>query len=317
MRRAIIGAALTLFGCCCILGQTAEAPTVFEVASVKLAPPPDGGRIRVGCSGGPGSTDPGLYSCFNADISQLVSQAYGLKTYQLSSYASGIFVRGDADRFNITAKVPPGATKDQLKLMLQSLLAERFKLKFHYDKKEMQVYDLVVAKGGPKMKESAPQPPAATVGAAFEPPPPPPPPPGGGRRMTVGADGFPDLPPARRGGSSMAMMNGRARWSASDVTVDQLVATLSSQVGRPITDSTGLKGKYDFTLTWVADNLGGRGGPGISAAADGGAPAAAEIEGGPTIFAAVQEQLGLRLEQKKGTVDMFVIDHVEKAPTEN
>jgi len=318
MTRAIAGTMLALFAGCGAYGQAADAPVAFEVASIKPAPPLGGGPVRIGCSGGPGSTDPGLYTCFNADISQLVVQAYGLKRYQLPSFAPAVFVGGDTARFNITAKVPPGATEEQLKGMLQNLLAERFKLRFHYEKKEMQVYDLVVAKGGLKMKESPPEPPPAppdgNTGKTAPPPAP-------VNRMARDADGFPILP-ARRGGTSMVAVPGRIRMRSSAVTVEQLVGALTGQVGRPVTDATGLTGKYDFTLTWGPDGMGAIGGRGASAAmpapAEGGAVAMApDSDPAPTIFAAIQEQLGLRLEQKKGTVDMFIIDHVEKTPTEN
>ena len=105
--------------------------------------------------------------------------------------------------------------------------------------------------------------------------------------------------------------------SASDSTVEQIVGILSNQLGRPVTDATGLKGKYDFTLTFTGDVPGGRG-PSMSVSMDGGpAPAPPPESDAPTIFAAVQQQLGLKLEAKKGDVDIFVIEHVEKNPTEN
>ena len=101
----------------------------------------------------------------------------------------------------------------------------------------------------------------------------------------------------------MYQMNGRARWASSETTMEDLVQGLSAFVGRPITDATGLKGKYDFTLSWVI-------GSGVEVAAS-------DNDAGPSLVEAVREQLGLKLEPKKGTVDVFVIDHVEKTPTEN
>jgi uncharacterized protein (TIGR03435 family) len=314
MTRTIAGTMLALAAGCRAYSQAADAPVAFEVASIKPAPPPGRGLVQIGCSGGPGSRDPGLYTCFNSDISQLVVQAYGLRRYQLPSFPSG----GDSAEFNITAKVPPGATEEQLKGMLQNLLAERFKLTFHYEKKEMQVYDLVVAKGGLKMKESPPEPPPAPPDGNTEKTAPPPAP---VTRMARDADGFLILP-TRRGGSSTVFSRGRLRMRSSAVTMKQLVGALTGQVGRPVTDATGLTGKYDFTLTWGPDGMGAIGTRGASAAmpapAEGGAVAIVpDSDPAPTIFAAIQEQLGLRLEQKKGTVDMFIIDHVEKTPTEN
>jgi uncharacterized protein (TIGR03435 family) len=99
--------------------------------------------------------------------------------------------------------------------------------------------------------------------------------------------------------------------------MQEIATMLTGQVGRPVTDSTGLTGKYDYTLTFASETMGGGGGAALVAASDSGPLLDPDGDNGPTIFSAIQEQLGLKLEQKKGTVDMFVIDHVEKMPTEN
>ncbi|MDP9169612.1 MAG: TIGR03435 family protein [Acidobacteriota bacterium] len=279
----------------------AQSPS-FDAASIKLAPPPTGGMLRVGISGGPGTKDPGLFRCDNCTISMLVTQAYDIKNYQLSGPAAL-----DGERFNITARVPEGASKEQFRLMLQNLLADRFKLAIHRDKKEMAMYQLVVAKGGSKLKESVPAPAAdGPPSAAY----------GSAGKMEMGKDGFPVM--AKGIGPSSIMMNGRARTQASDQTMQQLAALLANQVGKPVTDATGLKGKYDFTLTYAPDTSHmGLGPPPMSP--DGGvpAPAANDADPLPNIFLAVQEQLGLRLEAKKGLVDTIVVDHVEKTATDN
>jgi uncharacterized protein (TIGR03435 family) len=187
-------------------------------------------------------------------------------------------------RFNISAKIPDGTTRDQFQLMLQSLLVERFKMAIHWEKKEIQTYDLVVAKAGHKMKESIPEPDAPASGAASEPKPDP--------------EGFPILPSGTRPilleiGDHVAM-----RWAGE--TMDRLAVYLSAQLRTPVTDATGLKGKYDFTMRWISE---------------GSTPRTDETA--PNLFRAVQEQLGLRLQSKKGTVDILVVDHSEKTPTEN
>jgi len=95
---------------------------------------------------------------------------------------------------------------------------------------------------------------------------------------------------------------------------------LSNTLGRPVTDSTGLTGKYDYVLTYSREGMEGMGGPGMTVTAvpgGGPLPPPPPPSDAPTIFAAVQEQLGLKLEQKKGSVDIFIIDHVEKNPSEN
>src|SRR5205823_2257218 len=134
---------------------------------------------------------------------------------------------------------------EQFRVMMQNLLAERFKLTIHRETKELPSYTLTVGKGGPKMKESAP--PAAT--SETDGPPPLPPPPPGPPKM--GPDGFPVLPSAisSRPGLFMMMMPGRARMMAQQQTMTDLANRLTGQLNRPVIDATGLTAKYDFTLT--------------------------------------------------------------------
>ena len=254
----------------------------FEVASIKPSAPPDGGRMRVGSRGGPGSKDPGLYSCENYPLPALIRDAFGLKEYQLSGPDWM-----QSARFMVSAKIPEGTTKEQFLLMKQNLLLERFKLAYHREKKEMQAYELVVAKGGPKMKESA---------GPLDPDERP-------ARMTerkTDAEGFPVLPPGR---VPMMMMIAGGHASARHVaeTMEEFAVSVSMLVHKPVTDATGLTGKYDFTLNWIAEGAG---------------PSTGD-DTGPTLFRALPEQLGLRLEARKGMVEVLVVDHVEKSPTEN
>jgi uncharacterized protein (TIGR03435 family) len=308
--------------CAAAYAQTPNGQPSFDVATIKPAAPPNGGPIRIGMGGGPGTKDPGRYTCSFCNLQMLMTQAYDVAGYQLTIPAAL-----NEGRFEVTAKVPEGATKEQFKLMLQNLLAERFKMTVHREKKEVPVYELTVAKGGPKMKESEPEPPKDLT-KADDPPPPPPPPPGG--RPEIAADGFPVWPKPVPGRPMMFMGPGRARMQATAESMEELAKMLGNQVGKPVTDATGLAGKYDFTLTWdgARDIFGFAGGlpppppgpgAGPGAAAAGGTPlaGASDLETQPTIFAAVQSQLGLKLEQKKGQVDVIVVDHAEKAPTEN
>lgn len=269
------------------LAQVGSSGVNFEVASVKPSPPTE--AFTMFCKGGPGSTDPGLFTCLNTDVSNLVSRAFRLMPYQLRAADYG-----DRVRYEIAAKVPPGTTEDQFNLMLRNLLVERFKLVYHYEKKEMQVYALLVAKGGLKMKESPPRvPEGANDGEPSDPASP---------RLdkSLDAEGFPKVAAPKGGGSAMTMMaNGRARLRSNDAGLAEVVAMLAVQIGGPVTDETGLHGKYDFTLSWVVENNPSADSP------------------GPTLVEAIQEQLGLKLERKKGSVDVFVIDHVEKVPVEN
>ena len=124
--------------------QTPGPRLEFEVASVKPAPPPSGNMIRIGMGGGPGTPDPGRLNYEFVNLRMVLGEAYGVKSYQISG--SSLL---DTERFNMTAKVPPGTTKEQFRVMLQNLLADRFGLKLHREKKDLQAYSLVVGKGAP------------------------------------------------------------------------------------------------------------------------------------------------------------------------
>jgi uncharacterized protein (TIGR03435 family) len=104
------------------------------------------------------------------------------------------------------------------------------------------------------------------------------------------------------GGASMAMMNGRARWQNSQCTAEMIVSMLAGQTGRPVTDATGLKGKYNVNLFWASDSRNS---------------SEPDADPGPSIYTAIQEQLGLKLESKKVMVEISVVDKAEKSPTEN
>lgn len=271
----------------------------FEVASIKPSPPPSGGMMFVGQRGGPGTADPTLFTCENFSLSNLITLAYGIQHYQLSG-PDWL----QASIFDVSARVPKEATRDQFKLMLQNLLADRFKLAVHHESKDLPVYELVIAKGGPKLKESVEDvaPKDGTADAAPPRPPAPAPP-------KLGKDGYPELAAGRPG---MMAMNGRYRMYSPKTTIERLCSNLAAQLGNPVTDATGLKGKYDIGLYWSSDRGGRAAPPGGSASPD-----APEVETEPTLTVAVQEQLGLKLIAKKGPVDVLVVDHAEKVPTQN
>jgi uncharacterized protein (TIGR03435 family) len=213
----------------------------------------------------------------------------------------------DSQRFDVIAKVPDGATKKDAQIMLQNLLADRFKLKLHKESKAASVYELVVAKGGIKMKEAAQTVAAPAEGAGVPLPAPPP----------RGKDGLLRTPPRQLG--IQAMVNGRMRMQGNATTMARLADTLNMALGRPVVDKTGLKGVYDVTLDFSPESMGpGPKGPGPGSG--GGNPAEASPDSndsGATIFTALQEQLGLKLESRKGPVDLLVVDSVEKMPTKN
>lgn len=235
--------------------------------------------MSVSSRGGPGTDDPGRFTCKNCGVSSLIERAYDIQDYQLSGPEWM-----QSTRFDVSAKIAPGTTKEQFHVMMQKLLADRFKLTVHHGTKEMNVFNLVLTKSGPKFKESgeaADDDPAKINGP-----------------LKKDANGFPILGPGK--GFSMAIMNNRAAMRNGQSTMDELARTLSNQLRQPVTNATGLKGKYDISMTWVPE---GR--------------AASDDDAGPGIFQALQEQLGLKLEAKKGTIQILIVDHLEKTPTEN
>jgi len=275
------------------LAAYAEGPT-FEVASIKPAPPREPGSImpvHIGCSGGPGTNDPERWTCENMSLSALVRTTFALKPFQLQAMSIG-----NGDLFNVTAKVPEGTTKDQFRQMQQNLLIERFGLKCHREQKEMQGYELVTAKTGPKLKESEP-----LKGPAADPQVP------SASSLTMGKDGFPVIP---AGISGVLMGRGRGQWVR--VTMEDFASGLSLTIGKAVTDGTGLKGKYDFSLQWAPEQVGND--TPLSPNVDSTMP---PDSSDPSIFTALQEQLGLKLQPKKVTIEILVIDHIEKTPTEN
>jgi uncharacterized protein (TIGR03435 family) len=250
-------------------------------------------------------------------LKSLLTTAYDVKNYQIEGPAWL-----DTERFDVNATLPPDTTKEQFRIMLQNLLAERFNLKVHRDTKELPMYSLVIAKNGPKMKESV-ETPAPAEGDAAAPTPPLP------SQPKIGPDGFPILPMpgGGRGGLYQIMMPGRARMMGIKQTMQDLAQRLSQQLNRPVTDATGLTAKYDFSLTYAPEGMGGLapimiGAPPPPSPPGGGAagpgPTLPEADAPPpNLFSAVQTDLGLKLEAKKGPVDMIVVDHVEKTPIEN
>jgi uncharacterized protein (TIGR03435 family) len=290
VRPLIAGVSCLIPFAVCAYGQPADAPS-FEVASVKV-PSPDARAIV--CGGGPGTASPGTWRCSNITLAFVISHAYGFEAYQFSPRESCCQAR-----FDFNAKVPKGATKAQFQRMLQNLLVERFHFAFHYQEKEMPVFDLVVSEKGLKIKESPPD--AAPLEEdPWEP-----------SKYTMGDDGYPVFP-AGRGG--LAGAYNHYRWTASQVSMPEIVKTLSFYLGRPVIDATGLKGKYDFDLKWGIDialqmEMAGRRDL-IADLPDTGPT-------GPPLTRAVQDQLGLKLNARKGTGKIVVVDHVEKLPIAN
>jgi uncharacterized protein (TIGR03435 family) len=287
----------------------AQERLTFEAASVKPTPPPgvsiNGGAIRMSRNdsvdparyrntGGPGTTDPGRIHYPLISLSNLVSRAYQGDYFEIKTPDWA-----DTDIVSVDATMPADTTKEQFQKMLQNLLIDRFALKTHVETKELAGYILTVAKEGPKFHESQPD---------NEPP--------GPNLHQTGADGWP-VPPAHMKGIAFQGMPGeRARLLGPHATMEELAKMLGPMVDSRVEDRTGLKAAYNITLTF-AGHLGGP--HGITALQQAPAPSAdpAAPEPLPDIFSALQSQLGLKLEKQKISVDVLVVDHMEKTPTGN
>jgi bla regulator protein BlaR1 len=227
----------------------------------------------------------------NLPLQFLLQQAFGVERDRIIGAPSWV----ESKRFDIEAKVAPeDAPKlDKVKgadrgRMLIPVLVERFNLKYHHETRELQAYSLVPAKGGPKLSERKDLPPPGQAAA---------PNPAGGPR---GSTYFPGR-----------MMMNPGHIEAQGTPIDMLTHSLAAYLGRSVVDKTGLTGRYDFTLQWTPDNaplpmLGGPGEPG------GAAHVEAATDSPPiSVFTAIQEQLGLKLESEKDNVDVIVIDHID------
>jgi uncharacterized protein (TIGR03435 family) len=274
-----------------IVGRLAFGQT-FDAASVKPAAPwvPGSGRA-MDPTGGPGTQDPGRIRYPFTTLKDLLMRAYGVQDFQI--VGPGWL---EMERFDIDAVMPPDTTREQFRAMLQNLLVARFQIKMHRETREVSSYALQTARTGPKFKESTEN--LGPQDASQAPPP-----------LKPGKDGY--FVPPRRPGLFLQLigLSGAARETFQQSTMQELSNSLQGQLSRPVTDATGLAGKYDFTLTFATEGLNmGRNRMPVNPAA---------VENPPTIFAALQSQLGLRLESKKGPMETIVIDHVEKTPTGN
>jgi uncharacterized protein (TIGR03435 family) len=317
--------AAALFASIAAFSQTpAQTTLAFDVASVKPAGPLDPmaiaqGKMRIGMK-----VDGQIVDIASFTLRDLIRTAYEVKDFQISGpdWLSGAM---NAQRFNIQATMPDGATEKQVPQMLQALLAERFKLVIHHDTKEHSVMALVVAKGGPKMKESEPD----------QPPPETPEEPKKGETVLgqgtsqVRISGSMDngkgvkMKGGPMGDMKMSMVDGKMHMEAAKMNMSALADFVTRFVDRPVVDMTELKGNYQAALDLTMDDLknvarqagmtmpGGPGGgdnsKGLVDASD---------PSGSSILMSLQA-MGLKLEPRKAPLETIVIDHVEKTPTEN
>jgi uncharacterized protein (TIGR03435 family) len=264
--RALAAATITLATPLALAQSNAPPPTTpsgkplaFSIVSIK----------RHGNTPGGGKEGCYVDSCHFVDRPLL---AFIMVAYNLSlKPIVGDPLPGDSDRFDLDAKIDPAdmpatpLSSPQLAEMLQPVLADRFQLRVHHETRTRPVYNIVLAKGGLKMKESAAPTPTGTSPESCY-------------HTSVG--------------------NGLR--VEHDCTMNDVRNTLEGPSGRYLIDKTGLTGRYDFELRWTPDNT----------------PPDSPLAGGPSIFTAVQEQLGLKLESANVPVDVLVVDSAQK-PTPN
>jgi bla regulator protein BlaR1 len=251
----------------------------FEVASIKPDKTNDPGHVAI-------AARPDGLTMTNFSLVMLIKMAYGVRDDQISGGPNWF----SSETYDIEAKPDSSVAEELQKLnpvqrtaeqmqMLRALLADRFQLTIHRENKELPVYVLVAAKNGPKIREAKPGDtyPNGIMGAEG--------------RQGPGAGGFQSQP-----GSLIAQA----------VPISYLVKALSGQLDRTVLDKTGLTGNYDFTLKWTPERQ-----PAAYSqqAADSGAAYEPPVT---SIFAAIEAQLGLKLESQKGPVEVIVIDHVER-----
>ena len=314
--------------------QPAAPHPTFDVATIKPSAPLDYQKLAADFQAGKmprlgPHVDASRAEYLFMTLKQLIVVAYKVKPYQVD----GPPWLGDT-HFDVEAKMPDGSSKDDAPAMLQALLVDRFKLSVHRTQEEHKVLALVVGKAGPKMKESPAAPADIDPNAPLQP--------GeakmdtdeGEMRILRKSDGSIVMNMGKRGTitEKMDMATQSLHLESSTVTMDGFADMLTNLTqmtgggGTQIVNMTGLKGNYqialDLSLADLMSIARAQGGDVPGAAGGSSAPvtapanAASDPQGGQAVFSSV-EQMGLKLEERKATVERLVVDHVEKTPTED
>jgi uncharacterized protein (TIGR03435 family) len=249
------------------LGQT------FEVTSIR----PSGPKSVRGSDGGPGDKDPTRYIFGRASLIDLILVAYHVEPFQVASKAPL-----DRDEFDLAARVPADATRDEFRVMLRNLLGDRFHVKIHIESRQFPAFEMVVVKGGAKL---------GTRSAA---------------RVASQSD-FPELTPGKPGLISLNSMSRGyqiTRMRAQQQPLSRLAQFLRIAEPRPVVDQTGLTGNYDFVLEFSRELPNSTDSP-------------EEAPSVPDLNTALLEQLGLQLVAKKLPFDVVVVESFDRLPTEN
>jgi len=272
MQCFVICAGLASLG---LAAQAADEPR-FEVASIKASDPNPSNPMFIGMS-----ADGAMVQYTNITLRDCIRGAYRARDFQI--VGPDWMTRA---RFEINAKLPPGASADQIPEMLQALLSERFHLEIRREIEEHNVYALVAGNGGAKLKPAERK--------------------TGSSGKALGPDGKPREP--------MMYSNapGGISITAPSASIASLVGLMSRFTARPVVDMTGIEGQYEFKLTFAPEIDPGL--PTVVVPGPGGALTPAEPA--PSVFDAVKPY-GLRLEARKAPVEMITVTHLDKTPTEN
>jgi len=265
------------------LAQSADPPR-FAVATIKRDPSRE--TLSMAVPMGVGYRPGGRLVAGNAPVAMLIQRAYSVQGFQVVGGPSWI----NTDGYDIEAKPEVSTDQKRMWLMLQTLLADRFKLAMHRETRDIPVYDLQAVKGGPKL----------------------PAPDGGNCSEIMTGPPAPGQPrPAPPCGPGLVKSGTGLTMEGISVSMPAFVKQFSLIVGKEVVDKTGFTGRFSLHLEFAMDDaLAGIPNP----VGPSGQPA--DINDRPSIGTALQEQLGLKLQASTGPVDVFVIDHVER-PTEN
>src|ERR1035438_8232633 len=298
--RVIRWVVLAALGSVAVFSQTPPWRLEFEVASINssslsTAAQANAGQVNVGVQ-----IDGAQVHCANLSLTEYIRAAYRVKEYQV--------VGPDwlaSERFDVSAKLPAGAKREQVPEMLQTLLADRFGMKTHRETRDLPAYAIIVGKGGLKIKESPPDPAADSAASGAAP-------------INVTASGSrAGVSINYGGGSSYTFANNR--FEGKKLTMAVLADSLSRYVDRPVVDMTGLPGKYDLTLQFTPEDyltmtIRSAVAAGVSLPPE--ALKYLDNASDESLFSSV-EALGLKLEPRKAPLEVLVIDQAAKAPTAN
>lgn len=284
-----LSGAISLWSLCMVTWGQPDATPSFEAASVRPSV-----MVGNGCTGGPGTASPLVWRCSGVPVSFLISYAYGFLPYQFSPRSSCC-----QSRYDVIARIPSGTAKDRFRRMVQRLLVDRFQLKLHLEAKEMPIFELGLRDKTVKLKRTAILERSEQEDLPWS-----------RAEYTIDANGCPVF----RAGSSGLMegRNGCYRWTAFNVSTEEIARTLSFHLGRNVVDVSGLSERYDIDMVWHVDLdwlLERAGRPELIGEETG--------PTGPNLIRSVRDQLGLELRSRKGRGEVVVIDYIAKVPTEN